>query len=314
MRALHASTLVLAATLAAGRVAAASVTVEPAFGYRIGDRIVAVSEVAVDRRARLDPESLPKAGRLHGWLALEEVTVEQQRDGLRIVRVFQVTASAPEPKLLYLPKAELVFRLDGRDLVEQLESLPVSVSPLAPARAVLRNGFGGLRPDRDVPPPRPERALQRAAWLAAALLALALLWLGLRALALRRRGYAPFAAAARKLGRMKRAGRGGAPAQAVEGAYRVMHEAFNEVAGCAVFSAQRDRFIAEHPHLAAEAGGVRAFFDRSDALFFGGRARAGAVATVAVDARAGEAAGRDDIAWLAGLARRLAGRERQGGG
>ena len=313
MQALQASTLVLAATLAASRVAAAPVTVDPAFGYRIGDRIVAVSQVAVDRRARLDPESLPKVGRLHGWLSLEEVTVETQDEGLRIVRVFQVTASAPEPKLLYLPKAELSFRLDGRDQVEQLESLPVSISPLAPATAVLRNGFGSLRPDRDVPPPRPAQALQRAASLAVALVTLALLWLGLRTLALRRRGYAPFTVAARKLRRLARGRRAATPAAAVEAAYRIMHEAFNEAAGRPVFSAQRDRFIAEHPHLATEAGGVRAFFERSDALFFGGRTRVGTGAALAA-ANAGQAGGSDDLAWLAELARRLAGRERQGGG
>ena len=314
MRALQAATLVLAATLAASGVAAAPVTVDPAFGYRIGDRIVAVSQVAVDPRARLDPESLPKVGRLHGWLSLDEVTVEPQREGLRVVRVFQVTASAPEPKLLYLPRVALHFRLDGRDLVEQLESLPVSISPLAPVTPVLRSGFGTLRPDRDVPLPRPEQALHRAAGLAVVLVALALLWLGLRTLALRRRGYAPFTVASRKLRRMARGRRAGAPAQAVQAAYRVLHEALNEVAGQAVFSAQRDRFIAEHPHLAAEAGGVRAFFDRSDALFFGGRARPGVGGAPFDDVKAGEAAGRGEIDWLAELAGRLAGHERQGGG
>jgi mxaA protein len=300
----------LVACLGAARAGAATVTVEPAFGYRIGDSIVAVARLAVDERAQLDAESLPKVGRLHGWLSLEEVNVEPEPGGGRtITRVFQVTASAPEPRVLYLPKVELRFRLDGRELVEQLESVPVSVAPMAPTKPVLRNGFGVLRPDRDVPAPGAQEALQRAGWLAAALAVLALLWAGLRMMALRRPGYAPFAAAARKLRRLARAGRGAAPGQVVGSGFRIMHEAFNQAAGQAVFSAQRDRFLAEHPQFAGEAARVRAFFDRSDVLFFGAR-------TGTADKGAGGTAGgdvsADDTNWLADLASRLARLEQPG--
>ena len=213
-------------------------TVEPAFGYRIGDSIVAVARVAVDQRAQLDAESLPKVGRLHGWLSLEEVKVESEPGGGRkITRVFQVTASAPEPRVLYLPKVELRFRLDGRELVEQLESVPVAVAPIAPSKPVLRSGFGVLRPDRDVPAPAPREALLRAGWLAVALAVLALLWAGLRMVALRRPGYAPFENAARKLRRLARGRRDAAAEQVVGAGFRIMHEAFNQAAGQAVFSA-----------------------------------------------------------------------------
>jgi hypothetical protein len=97
----------------------------------------------------------------------------------------------------------------------------------------------------------------------------------------------------------------------VASAYRILHEAFNEAAGRAIFSAQRERFLAEHAHLAAEADAVRAFFDRSDALFFGGPTGGG----TAGGRQASEVGGADghDIAWLAALARRLAVLERQGG-
>jgi hypothetical protein len=92
-----------------GSVAAAPVQVDPAFGYRIGDKIIAVARVTTDERAKLDPESLPKIGRVNGWLSLDEVRVEAVRGGLEVTRVFQVTASAPEPRLLFLPKAQLKF-------------------------------------------------------------------------------------------------------------------------------------------------------------------------------------------------------------
>jgi len=302
--------------LAVSRAEAAPVTVDPAFGYRIGDRIVAVGRVEVDERARLDAESLPRVGRLHGWLSLEEVAVAPEQGARRITRVFQVTASAPEPRLLYLPKVDLKFTLDGRNIDAQLETLPVTVAPLAPPGPVLLSGFGFLRPDRDAPDPRPEQALRRAAWLAAALALLALLWLGLRTAALHRRGYAPFTVASRRLRRLARTGRGAAPATVMGSAFRIMHEAFNEAAGQAIFSSQRDRFIAEHPQFAGEAAGVRAFFDRSDALFFGRRAAGGgACGGMPHNGTSGAAheEGADDLAWVAELARRLARLERAGG-
>ena len=307
---------VLTMLLTAPHVTAAPVTVDPAFGYRIGDRIVAAARVEVDERARLDAESLPRVGMLHGWLSLEEVTVEPEEGALRITRVFQVTASAPEPRLLYLPKVELKFTLDGRSIDEQLEAVPVTVAPLAPSQPVLRSGLGFLRPDRDVPDPRPEQALQRAAWLAAALALLALLWLGLRTFALQRRGFAPFTVASRRLRRLARAGRGATPATIRGSAFRIMHEAFNEAGGQAIFSSQRDRFLAEHPQFAGEAVGVRAFFDRSDALFFGTRAAGGVAGGLPHDGTS--SAGRDDgpgggdLAWLASLASRLARLEQAG--
>lgn len=274
---------------------AAPVLVQPAFGYRIGDSIVAVGRVAIDERAQLDNESLPKTGRINGWLALEEVRVVVEPGAHRITRVFQVTASGPEPKLLFLPKAELRFRLDGRELAEQLEAVPVSVSPLAPAAPILRSGFGDLRPDRDAPEPRAGEALRRARQLAAALVVLGVLWLGLRMIALRRRGYAPFGMAARRLRRLAReSGTGAVDATVVRSAFRIMHDAFNEAAGQAVFSSQREDFLARHPRFAAEASAVRAFFERSDAVFFGGHAAG------------------TDVAWLVGLARRLARIEQPG--
>ncbi len=305
----------LVACLGATRAGAATVTVEPAFGYRIGDSIVAVARVAVDQRAQLDAESLPKVGRLHGWLSLEEVKVESEPGGGRkITRVFQVTASAPEPRVLYLPKVELRFRLDGRELVEQLESVPVAVAPIAPSKPVLRSGFGVLRPDRDVPAPAPREALLRAGWLAVALAVLALLWAGLRMVALRRPGYAPFENAARKLRRLARGRRDAAAEQVVGAGFRIMHEAFNQAAGQAVFSSQRDRFLAGHPQFAGEATRVRAFFDRSDAFFFGARTgtAAGRGAGGAPGGTAGGAALGDDPTWLADLARRLARLEQPG--
>ncbi|HZH05797.1 MAG TPA: hypothetical protein VEY69_03895 [Lautropia sp.] len=287
-----------------GSVAAAPVQVDPAFGYRIGDKIVAVARVAIDERAKLDPDSLPKIGRINGWLSLDEVRVEAESGGLEVTRIFQVTASAPEPRLLFLPKAQLKFTLGQRELSEQLESVPISVSPLTSSEPILRNGFGALRPDRDVPEPQAEEALRKAWVLGAVLAALALAWSAVRGVAMRRRGFAPFAVAARRLRRL-RSSRG--DPEVVRQAYRILHEAFNEAAGEAVFASKKEGFIARHPRFAAEARTVRAFFDRSENAFFNL-----APAQAPADSADGQRAGAE-VAWLTDAAKRLARIERPGG-
>jgi mxaA protein len=160
-----------------------------------------------------------------------------------------------------------------------------------------------LRPDRDVPDPDAGGALRNARLLALALAVLALLWAAVRAFAIRRRGFAPFTLAARKL---RRHATSRDDPESVRSAYRVLHDAFNQVAGRAVFASQREMFLADHPHFAAEAGAVRAFFDRSEKAFFGAPApesRPGAAG--------GEARG-SEIRWLYRFARRLARLEQPG--
>jgi mxaA protein len=290
--------LVLLSFLASGvgSAGAAPVQVDPAFGYRIGDQIVAVGKLSVDDSAKLKADSIPRTGRVNGWLSLEEIRLEPVAGGLRVVRTFRVTASAPEPRMLFLPKAALKFTIGNREIEEQLESVPISVSPLSPAEPVLRTGFGALRPDRDVPDPDARQALRRARMLAAALAVLALLWAAVRGFAMRRRGFAPFAVAAKRLRRLPRLESG--PDAARRG-YRILHDAFNEAAGQAVFASHKERFLATHPRFAAEADAVRAFF--------GPTSTEQPVAEGAGPHRAG-----DDVAWLADLARRLARIEQPG--
>jgi mxaA protein len=301
----------LAILLSASAVApllAAGVSVAPAFGYRIGDPVVAVSDLTVDSRARLDPESLPKVGRINGWLSLQDVRLVSRDEGVRVVRTFQVTASAIEPKMLFLPKAQLRFRLADREITETLESVPISVSPLTSREPILRTGFGALRPDRDAPDPQAREARQRAQLAAALLAGLGLLWFGIRFLAMRRRGFAPFGVAAKRLRRLARRRQAGqADPDTAREAYRIMHEAFNEAAGQAVFASQKDRFLATHPRFAPAAGEVRAFFERSEEAFF-------AVSATGRSRNAEPARQQDpaELEWLAGVARRLGRLERPG--
>ncbi|MBA3480138.1 MAG: hypothetical protein H0T52_17325, partial [Lautropia sp.] len=146
---------------------------------------------------------------------------------------------------------------------------------------------------------------------AAILAGLALLWVSLRAFARRRRGFAPFGVAAGRLRRLMRArARIGSDPEGghdvARQAYRILHDAFNEAAGRAIFASQKERFLAAHPRFAPEAGDVRAFFERSEQAFFavssGGRAAAPQP----------PAAQGEDLAWLSDLARRLARLEQPG--
>jgi len=297
--------VLLPALLAAGigHAPAAPVHVDPAFGYRIGDKVVATGEIAVDERAQLDVATLPKPGRVNGWLSLEHVQVRAQRGGVQVTRTFQVTASAPEPRMLFLPKVDLTFKLPGRELVGQLESVPISVSPLASTEPILRTGFGALRPDRDVPDPDAGGALRNARLLAVALAVLTLVWAAVRAFATRRRGFAPFTLAARKLRRQITSRD---DPEAVRNAYRVLHDAFNQAAGRAVFASQKEKFLADHPRFSAEAGSVGAFFDRSEKAFFGAPVPEHGSGT------AGPEPGGSEIRWLYRFARRLARIEQPG--
>lgn len=306
--------VLLAGTAIAPLVTAASVQVDPAFGYRVGDMVVATARLAIDDAAQLEAESLPKTGRINGWLALRQVHLQSEAGALRVVRTFQVTASAPEPRLLFLPRVDLKFKLNGREVSERLDSVPISVSALTATEPVLRNGFGALRPDHDVPLPDTAGALRRAGWLAAALTGLALLWWTLRSYAVRRRGFAPFGLAAARLRRLSR--RGSKDPDALRTAFRIMHEAFNETAGRAVFAAHREGFLADHARFSPESAAVLSFFERSNQVFFDVQSARGAGAVRPQRLVNGQApadlGGLADMNALVDLAKRLARLERPG--
>jgi mxaA protein len=106
--------------------------------------------------------------------------------------------------------------------------------------------------------------------------------------------------AARKLRGLARSGRD--DPEVMRTALRVMHDAFNDTAGRAVFASHRELFLASHPQFAPEAAAVRSFFDRSNQVFFA-RAHAGDDGV----------RGPNGLAELSELARSLARLEHPGG-
>ena len=267
--ALAAIAIVVGAALVPGAVrpvAAADVTIDRAFGYLLGDVVVATTTLPVEPRAEVSIDGLPRAGRLNAWLNLLEIDVVRDGGQLTLSRRFQLTASAEQVKLLYLPRAEVRLRVDGRERVERLPAVPLTVSPLSGRQPITRSGLGDLRPDWTVPAPDPAR-IDR--WLGVALGALVLALsaaLLVRWRVRRIAAFAPFRSAARELTRRARSRRTGA-ADLSEG-YRILHRAFDLSAGHTLFAGNLDSYLRDHPRLAQQRQSIAAFFARSTQRFF----------------------------------------------
>ena len=272
--------LVAASALVPGAVrpvASAEVAIDRAFGYLIGDIVVATTTLPVAPQAQLTIDALPRAGRLNAWLNLLEVGVVRDGDRLTLTRRFQLTASAEQVKLLYLPQAEVRLKVDGREQVERLPAVPLTVSPLTGRQSIARTSLGDLRPDWIVPVPDPARidrwlGIALGASMLAVCAALLLRW-RLRRIA----DFAPFRSAARELARRARRMQIGAT-DLSEG-YRILHRAFDLSAGETLFAGNLDTYLRHHPRLAPQRQSIAAFFARSTQRFFDADGSAEADAT-----------------------------------
>lgn len=295
--------------------------VDRAFGYLIGDTVLADAIVVVPPGTTLDPGSLPGPGRVNGWLHLLEVDTRQVDNRLVLSRRFLVTASAESIRLVWLPRVALRFvpvngdaaaasrGAQGESLrepgepgeqIERVDVVALSISPITAGTAFTRNGLGDLRPDRGPPLPDLGR-LDRA------LLVAVIVLLGAAALAIAARwrlsqhgGGAPFRAAARELARIERRDRGD-----LGRAYRVLHQAFDRSAGRTLLSADIDDFLGRRPDLAARRDAIVSFYARSDARFFATAGSGSHPLPEPAPSRAWSA-GENELRTLRQLAQRLA--------
>jgi mxaA protein len=243
-----------------------------AYGYQVGDTALRRITLDVPRRLRLDEASLPQVGRVNGALELRALTREA-RDGPSGTRLtlgleYQVFAAPSAVRVFELPPLRL--RFDGTPREEELrvDAWPLAVAPLGPEPVAHRAGLGELRPD--TPPPPLDARWERRVLAGCAVLAVPLLgylaWVY---------GALPWWTAARRpFGRAYRAlRRQGAAAPSPDDwreACRALHAAFNETAGRVVFADGVDRFVEQAPRFATLREDIRAFFERSQAGFFGG--------------------------------------------
>lgn len=255
----------------AAEVATLTVREPRAFGHVIGDLVTRTITIDLPAGSEFDETSLPQSARRGQALELRQVTQQHywQWGGARheLALVYQVFLSPPEVRTLELPP--LTLRVKGASRVEELrvDAWPLTVSPLAPAEAPVREGLGELRPDAQ-PPLIDTAAAHARLWSYAALLLLLAVYLvhvylGLPWWAKRRR---PFTQAWRLFRRLPESALAGQQ----QALYRRLHEALNQTAGRVVFEPDLDLFIAEHPRFAGLRAELALFFERSREQFFAG--------------------------------------------
>jgi mxaA protein len=271
-------------------------TVEPrAYGYQVGDTLRRRLIVHAGDDWRLDPASLPLAGRR--GQALELRSVHTRRVGAagsvhhEIDLEYQVFVAPPEVRTIEIAPWKLRLVSAQHEALLRVEAWPVTVAPLVPLEVSPRHGLGDLQPD--IAPPLFATAALRTRLLAYALAA-AVLLIGLGTLhfgppwrAARNR---PFGRALRALRRLP------APLSQAQrrAAFRVMHEALNGTAGHALFEHDLEAFVQAHPDFGPLRSEVARFLQVSRCEFF--------------DAQA--APEDHDPAWLVDLARRCHAAER----
>ena len=242
-------------------VAGLEVRAPRAFGYLIGDRFERDIKLSLNAPYRLQRDSLPRAGRLTPWLALEPPRVDEQRAGAttatRIRLRYQLVSVSPEFTDIALP--EVLLKLSDGTQTQQL------LIPASRLRVGTITDFDGtdLKPAQP-PAPLPAPRGRVAAWAALLLAALAgLAWQRWRADPTR--GHRPFAALTRRL-----ASRHGGVWQedTYADALRAIHRAFDTTAGHTVFGESLDGFLADHARFEPLAADIHEFFRRSNAHFY----------------------------------------------
>jgi mxaA protein len=234
------------------------------YGHVIGDVLTREARIDLPAGRSLHAEALPKPGRVNTWLELRSAQLDGAQGGQQTLRLhYQVSNVGPAVVTTTLPALRLPL-VGGKENIE-LPDWPVHLSPLTPRFAVARAGLEPMQ--ADIAPTRAQ--LTPMAWRLLAYAALGLLlawpWLAQRWPQLapwRRR--APFHAAWRDLQALHKL----PPDQAQHQALARLHQAFNATAGQAVFAPDFESLYQARPALRKAAPQIKAFFARSQQLFF----------------------------------------------
>ena len=218
------------------------------FGYLVGDLL--------HQRIILPPGSsgkLPQPGRVDDWLELKEV----KANGRDIALTYQLMNAPAEVKTLQLPS--LKFGAEGSEVT--VPEWPFTVSPVTPQFVLAREGLSEMRPD--VPPQEiPTRATELRLLAYALALAALTLWYAYRKFAWRISNR-PFSRAYRDLRSLE-----ATDGDAYQRALKIVHRAFDETAGTALFARELPIFLSRHRRFHAAAADVRRFFSLSQQEFF----------------------------------------------
>ena len=271
MRVLAAS-LFAAATLILAHPAYAqidSVTLMPPardFGYLVGDQLTAQAVIGVADGTELDARTLPSPGPVSALLDIRSVRVSKADRFVTVTVTYQSFVSPEQVQVAEVPGYAMEFVVHGMRLTAHVPGFGFSVSPfrhdLQPVidPAVLKPTHLPRLPDLS-------GAWRTLIWSGVtAMLAAGVLVAGAGRDALAGQRRAPFAAAARRIGRQP----GGAAPQPDH--LLALHRAFDATAGQRVFAEDLAAFFARHPHFTSLRADVEAFFAASRATFFGGDA------------------------------------------
>lgn len=233
------------------------------YGYVVGDIVEQTIILEAPSSYGIDIESLPKIGRVNGWLErrLADQRQSASRHGKRheIRLRYQLMKAPTEVTMVPLPELAITFSDAGKPVNHHIPAWPVTVAPLTPEFVLASDGLEEMRPSAPAPLiPTGGLSMRVASYV----VGLSLIFL----YALYRRFGVPFLARnngpfARALRRLRRRGPTGDAMQA-------LHRAFDETAGASVVTSSLETFLRTHPQFANHGNAIREFFHRSERQFF----------------------------------------------
>jgi mxaA protein len=240
-----------------------------AYGYVIGDELEYRLRLDTDSSFRLDPDSLPAAGRLNTWLELRPPLVNEHITGkiksYDIVLTYQLINAPYQLETLFTPSHTLLLSNGSESLPVQVFEWGFTASPLISKRAAASTYILDLQPEH-FPPLMPVRTYVRNLALFGLVIISGLLFLlyAYGTIPFWRRTNGPFAYAYQRLQRL-------AIRDAREGyrdALRIAHQALNQTAGRVVFMDGLDAFFNTHPNFVPCRAGIERLFSDSRIVFF----------------------------------------------
>lgn len=233
------------------------------FGYLIGDEIRHRVVVETGSDMSLNPNSVPRQGKVNRWLNLNMVKIETGGDTV-IDLVYQVFYAPNEVKMLAVPGFNLQFNQAGKSVEQAVPAWNFTLSPLK--ELAVRKNAGGLnymRPDA-LPTPLPTQAQRLGIY---ASLTLVLFTAGYLAYLY---GYFPawpkrriFKRAAGELSRLSE--------RELERGLAVIHHALNTLNGRPLFNHRLRDFYQAHPEYRGAAESMEWFFNFSNQVLFAGK-------------------------------------------
>lgn len=240
------------------------------YGYVIGDVLESHISLSLNAPYRLQREALPAPGPVDRWLTLHDVRMQtRQRAGFteyRITLGYQILSAPEHLRRLFAPGADVAFSDGGQPLYFPVSGFAYAVAPLILPQDLSDGALPAPRPAHPPPPIPTAPHVWRLALIGAGLGVLALLWAylyGVLPFLGRNRG--PFARAYRRLRDCARRPPGPERDRAT---LRVLHRAFDQSAGRALFGEDLDRFFRDHPRFEPAREAIEALFETSRGVFF----------------------------------------------